>query len=39
LSDGAEDANHNGRLDPGETDPAMRDLRFIPWLPLLLLDD
>ena len=39
FNDGTEDANHNGKLDPGETDPAMRNLRSMPWLPLLLFDD
>jgi len=37
ISDGEEDTNHNGRVDPGETDP--NPVRTMPWLPLLLLDD
>ena len=35
--DGDEDRNHNGRIDPGETDPYFPDLSPQPWLPLLLL--
>jgi subtilisin family serine protease len=36
LSDGEEDTNHNGRVDPGETNP---NPVAMPWIPLLLLDD
>ena len=32
--DGEEDKNHNGRVDPKETDPCRR--ITLPWLPLLL---
>lgn len=39
LLDGEEDANHNGRVDQGETDPNQRETRAMPWIPLLLLDD
>ena len=39
LLDGEEDTNHNGRVDPGESDPNIRDSRAMPWLQLLLLDD
>jgi hypothetical protein len=35
VSDGVEDTNHNGKIDPGETDPNPR--RAMPWIPLLLL--
>jgi len=38
LSDGEEDTNHNGRLDPGETNPNLRAVKSMPWLPLLLGD-
>jgi len=34
IADGVEDANHNGRVDPGETDPSS--VRAMPWLLLLL---
>ena len=37
LNDGAEDLNHNGQVDEGETDPNPR--KAMPWIPLLLLDD
>jgi len=36
--DGDEDRNHNGRVDPGETDPNSANLNALPWLQLLLLD-
>lgn len=36
LSDGEEDANYNGRLDDGETDPARRNTIAMPWIQLLL---
>jgi Tol biopolymer transport system component len=39
LLDGEEDTNHNGRVDPGERDPNIKDSRAMPWLQLLLLDD
>jgi hypothetical protein len=39
LLDGKEDTNHNGRVDPGERDPNIRDSRAMPWLQLLLLGD
>lgn len=39
LNDGQEDLNHNGGVDPGETDPNVFDARPMPWIPLLLLDD
>jgi hypothetical protein len=39
LLDGEEDTNHNGRVDPGESDPNSRESRAMPWLQLLLLDD
>ena len=36
-SDGEEDANFNGALDSGETDPTVFNrLNAMPWLPLLL---
>lgn len=39
-SDGEEDANSNGAVDEGETDPNISDrLKSMPWIPLLLLDD
>lgn len=38
LTDGEEDLNRNGRVDAGETDPNERDIRAMPWIPLLLLD-
>lgn len=34
--DGREDANHNGRVDPGERDPNVFNAPGMPWLPLLL---
>ncbi len=40
LLDGQEDANHNGRVDSGETDPVVSDKpgpNAMPWIPLLLL--
>jgi subtilisin family serine protease len=37
VNDGDEDVNHNGRVDPGETDP--NSAKAMPWIPLLLLDD
>ena len=37
--DGEEDANHNGRVDAGETNPNQVEKRAIPSIPLLLLDD
>ena len=40
LLDGQEDANHNGEVDGGETDPNVSDRpKAMPWIPLLLLDD
>ena len=39
LLDGEEDINHNGRVDPGERDPNIKDSRAMPWLQLLLLGD
>ena len=39
LLDGEEDTNHNGRVDPGESDPNIRKSRAMPWLQLLLLGD
>ncbi len=36
IPDGVEDANQNGRVDPGETDPNPQ--QGLPWL-LLLLED
>jgi hypothetical protein len=36
--DGEEDKNHNGRVDAGETDPNRFNARFMPHIPLLLLD-
>jgi hypothetical protein len=39
LSDGDEDANHNGRVDQRETDPIQSKSKAMPWIPLLLLDD
>ena len=39
LKDGHEDANHNGRVDLGETDPNTWNLRAMPWVLLLLLHD
>jgi len=39
LLDGEEDTNHNGRVDPGEMNPNIRDSRAMPWLQLLLFGD
>jgi hypothetical protein len=39
LKDGFEDANQNGRVDKGETDPGIWNLRAMPWVLLLLLYD
>jgi len=36
--DGDEDKNHNGRVDKGETDPAVPKVKTMPWI-LLLLED
>jgi hypothetical protein len=36
--DGDEDRNHNGRREPGETDPNYRDWTALPYLILLLLN-
>ena len=38
MSDGEEDANHNGRVDAGETDPAVSDRVIITPVLFLLLD-
>lgn len=38
ILDGEEDTNHNGRLDPGETDPNDNPNKAVPW-PLLLLEE
>jgi len=37
-SDGEEDKNLNGRVDPGEDDPNQSGLKGMPWIPLLLLE-
>jgi hypothetical protein len=37
FKDGIEDANQNGRVDKGETDPGIWNLRAMPWVLLLLL--
>jgi hypothetical protein len=41
--DGEEDANANGRVDPGERDPSVydnvTDAKAMPWIPLLLLQE
>ena len=37
LSDGEEDSNHNGRVDPGETDPNRGIVRSLNHIWLLLL--
>ena len=41
TSDGDEDLNHNGQVDPGESDPNSPDAatKALPWIPLLLLND
>jgi len=31
--DGVEDANHNGRVDAGETNPNQTGRNALPWLP------
>jgi hypothetical protein len=36
--DGEEDSNHNGRVDAGEKDPNRFNARFMPQIPLLLLE-
>jgi hypothetical protein len=36
---GFEYPNQNGRVDQGEANPTIRNLRAMPWLPLLLLGD
>ena len=38
-NDGVEDANHNGAIDLGESDPNTFDPLAMPWLDLLLLTD
>jgi len=37
--DGEEDPNHNGWVDPGEKDPNRYDIKVLPCIPLLLLDN
>lgn len=37
FADGEEDANHNGRLDPGETSPLLRDAR-VQLHPIIYVD-
>jgi hypothetical protein len=40
LFDGEEDADHNGAIGEGETDPRVPDRSLaMPWIPLLLLED
>ena len=42
LTDGQEDTNHNGRVDPGESCPNTSNTRVkkdISWIELLLLED
>ena len=43
FNDGREDQNHNGRIDPGESDPidpaSQPEVKAMPWIPLLLLED
>jgi hypothetical protein len=41
ILDGDEDANHNGAVDQGESDPTVgnRESRPMPWIPLLLLNE
>ncbi|MDB4442343.1 hypothetical protein N9219_02870 [bacterium] len=39
VLDGEEDANHNGKIDLGETDPNQSDNNGLPWLMLLLLGE
>jgi hypothetical protein len=36
ILDVSEDASQNGRVDPGETDPTIWNLRVMPWVFLLL---
>jgi hypothetical protein len=37
ILDGVEDLNQNGRVDPGEGDPNVKESKAMPWVPLLLL--
>ncbi len=39
IQDGEEDANHNGQVDDGETDPNKKRGTALPFIPLLLLND
>ena len=39
LLDGEEDLNGNGRVDDGETDPNRRQVKALPFIPMLLLSD
>jgi hypothetical protein len=42
FKDGLEDKNHNGQVDPGESDPndeTSTPVRVMPWIPLLLLNE
>jgi outer membrane protein assembly factor BamB len=42
FTDGQEDKNHNGQVDPGESDPNdafSKPISAMPWIPWLLLDD
>ena len=38
FTDGQEDKNANGRVDAGERDAAAKNMRTMPWIPLLLGD-
>ena len=38
FTDGQEDRNANGRVDPGEKDPNAKNAKAMPWIPLLLGD-
>jgi len=37
--DGEEDINGNGRMDAGEGDPNRKQVKALPFIPLLLLED
>jgi hypothetical protein len=39
ILDGVEDLDQNGRVDPGEGDPNVKETSAMPWIPLLLLGD
>ncbi len=39
IPDGVEDTNHNGAVDNGESDPNGKQMKALPFIPLLLLNE